>query len=1436
MRFALPALLALVTSLPIGAAQLNLPDAPLFISGSKNALVQLVMQRDNKLFFEGYPSYVDINQDGVLDIKYKPQEIDYYGYFDSEFCYSVVGGDHLEAVAIANDKKCSGHWSGDFLNYVSMTRMDLMLRTLYGGRRVVDEPGNTRLRRAFVPWENHTWGIEYTSPSVDEYLITDYTPLAQPASGKRHHFATNNILKNDVPYLRVRTNTNQRIWQWVDKERSQGDGSANMDIILDVTVCKDGFLEDNCQQYPDGGYKPIGLLHEYGENDSMYFSLITGSYENNLQGGVLRQPMASFGQNEVNPNTGVFTDAEGIVHSLNALQIPNNFENNTVQKDCGWIYNRPFQNGECKAWGNPIAEMMYEGMRYFSGVGSDTSTSPETPEFKTSGGMDADLGLAAPAWGDPYAASQPYAQCSGAYQLVISDPSPSFDGDQLPGSYFNNFTSSSLGDLHVGDLADDISQHEDELPGLKFIGESGADNDGTPTPKQVTTFRTIRGQSPEAPHRQGSYYASSVAYYGHQNDIHPGAPGKQNVRNYTLALGTPLPSINVEVAGQTISFAPFAKTVNFCNRNTSYRPTNAIVGFNVEEISDTSGSFRVSYEDMEQGADNDMDAVARYSYTVENGTVIMTVDSLTASGCAIQHMGYTVSGTTSDGVYLVIRDSDTRASADTDSPHDVPPGASPGSGWDDGVALPLTSTISFIPSMSPAAEQLQSPLWYAAKWGGFNDQNGDGIPQKMEWDSNDDGYPDNYFPVTDPSTIGNTMRAAFNQITEEIGAATAIASVAGSLRFGDKIYRAQFQSGSWTGELSAQRIGLGGAISATPLWNASERLAEKIANNGRQILTYNPASKTGIPFRWPSNPAAPLSTELHSSQVSALARNPITGQQDGQGEKRLQYIRGTDFDDFRTRNSALGDIIHSNPALVGPPAYFYRDNWGSGAPENTVPYSDFADAYNDRRRVVYVGANDGMLHAFDAGEWSGTHWTDGDGSELFAYVPSPVYQNLPELTSIGYAHKYYVDGTPTAGDVFINGSWRTVLIGGLRGGGQGIYALDVTEPETITESTARDTVLWEFSDFDDQGVGYTYSNPVIARMHNGKWAAIIANGYNNSEQNVGYRRGGGWASVIIIDIETGARVKKLFSAAAQCRGSGATPNSMTEPTAVDLDGDNIVDKIYTGDLYGCVTGFDVSSSNPNDWARGELKHRALDSNGNPMPITAPVKVGSHPTGEGVMLYFGTGKYLEPSDQYPAATARRFYAIWDKGDGKDTAQLSRISAGNLLQQRITNEQVQTFDTDGDGEIDRVIETRETSQEVINWDHHLGWYMDLAYQTNLGEQVVAAPVIRDGRILFNTHIPVGNECVPDQGGWLMALNAADGSMLNTSPFDINGDGLINDSGASGIKGRVNSLSNITVVAAGNNDLILSQSETDPVPTTTALGSSFVEGRITWLEKQP
>jgi len=296
-------LCTLLTRTAVAQSLMNLANVPLFVEGSKTSLLQLVMQRDNKLFYEAYPSYEDFNGDGVLDTTYKPDEIDYLGYFESTFCYQSLGN-HLEPVALASDKKCIGAWSGDFLNYATMTRMDVLLVVLYGGRRVVDTPTETRLRRAFVPWESHTWGVQYTSEAVDGYDISDYTPYAKPSAGKNHLFSTNNLFGlnsdplNNTPWLRVRLNQTDEIWKWVDKEGVQGDGDADYDIALDVTVCKAGFLEAFCQQYPDGNFKPTGLFHEYGENDALFFSLLTGSYNNNLRGGVLRQSMGSFGTTE----------------------------------------------------------------------------------------------------------------------------------------------------------------------------------------------------------------------------------------------------------------------------------------------------------------------------------------------------------------------------------------------------------------------------------------------------------------------------------------------------------------------------------------------------------------------------------------------------------------------------------------------------------------------------------------------------------------------------------------------------------------------------------------------------------------------------------------------------------------------------------------------------------------------------------------------------------------------------------------------------------------------------------------------------------------------------------------------------------------------------------------------------------------------------------
>ena len=1408
-------------------APLNLSDTPLFVSSGNTSLVQLVVQRDNKLFYEAYPTYIDFNGDGVLDIRYKPDEIDYIGYFGSNLCYALTSGTHMSAVSAANDKRCEEHWSGDFLNYLTMTRMDVMLHTLFGGHRSIDTNLETRLLRAFVPWTNHTWGVEYESVAVDGFDISDYSPYEVPSEGLRHHFATNNFELNDVPYLRVRTNQDTRIWSWVDKERVQGDGWSTLDLPLEVSVCNYPLLEEFCQQYPNGQYKPVGLLHEYGDRDSMLFGLLTGSFENNKRGGVLRQPMASFTNNEVDPETGNFSGSSGIVNTLNAIQIPNDFVEQSIQRDCGFQFDRAFLNGECRAWGNPVAEMMYEGMRYLGGEQAPTS------EFAVTGGMDATLGLDSPEWDDPFSSDYAHSECSIAYQLVISDPSPSYDGDQLPGSSFGSFTGSGLDGMHVGNIADFISANDASVPGLKFIGESGTLTDMAPSAKTVTSLRNIRGISPEAPHRQGSYYAPSVSYFGHQNDIHPDAAGVQTVSNFTIALGNQLPTIDVNVNGSNISFAPYAKSIAVRNEPlTNYQPTNAIVGFNVEYVTETTGSFRVSFEDNEQGADNDQDALARYYYEVVDGEVIMSVESFDAAGSVTQHMGFTVSGSNTDGIYLLVRDRNTAEHRDNDFFLDVPPGESPGGNWEDGLPLPLLQVRSFAPSPSEGAKQLKSPLWYAAKWGGFKDANNDNIPQISEWDADGDGNPDNYFPIVDPSKIDDALREVFDQINEQSAAGTSVSVSSGSLNSGSRIYQADFVSGLWTGDVESREISTTGEISSVLDWSANDELVDKISTGSRKILTYNPEESTGVAFQWPTNPLAPYNDEISASQANMLSTNPRTGIYDGLGEARVRYLRGESIQNFRQRESALGDIVHSSPQLVGAPANFYPDIWGENEPENDAAYSTFAINNRLRRRVVYVGANDGMLHGFDAGSATDGVYSAGTGEEIFAYVPAEVMQKLPALTHPRYSHRFYVDGTPQIGDAFNGTAWRTVLVGGLRGGGQGFYALDITDPDSIAEIDAEDTVLWEFTDEDDPDMGYSFGSPLIARMNNGKWAAIISNGYGSTENDGA--AGSGKSVVFVLDLFTGEVLAKLSNSA-----SLGIHNGMSDPAAVDLDGDYTVDRIYAGDLAGYIHAFDVSSSNTSTWETNASATRAFfsaqDDDGTSQPITSGIALGSHPTQPGLMLYVGTGKYLEAGDQAVSTDEHRIYGLWDKLTGSEFSLTD--STYSLLQQSITAENTNSYDIDGDGNNETTFLTRQSTQHDIDWETDNGWYLDLTYPMANGEQVVANPVLRDGKLFVSTHLPSGNQCDANEGGWLMVLNPVSGAMLEQSPFDLDSDGTFDtETLISGFKNGGNPFAEPTFAAAKKDDIMLTQDSNDPVVTSREVDASINSGTLTWRELEP
>ncbi len=1616
-------LLAAVFMTKVEAA--SIAEQPLFLSSQVPPLNLLVMGRDHKLYYEAYNDASDLNDDGALDVGYKPADIDYYGYFNSYSCYEYDSGNHrFSPTSSTADKTCSGssEWSGDFLNYLTTSRIDALRKVLYGGYRSTDSTTTTVLERAYVPQNAHAWGKEYTSVSHDGYDIRDYTPLNLPTYGTRHLFASVTLLNTTEPLLRVLNDSKYRIWEWVSIERPvagskcrdgktgpactasastlteivpesslsdltqkiyaatsassatdyasfdtlvtnyasaanlilsqspttingsrpydendfiniikgkieipyagqytffidgddavdfsldyNSDGFASNDLVVGwygahsasgsassshsgttinlaagtyniqfrhqeltgeaswalywgryvpastmtdysvrTEVCKSPLLETNCKAYSDGTttyYKPTGLLHDYGEGGKMLFGLLTGSYAKNTQGGVLRKAVSSF-TDEVNSQTGQFTAVNGIVNTINNIKTTH-FGGDYQYGNCGWIVNRPMNNGECNDWGNPIAEMMYEGIRYFAGKASPT------PEFMISatGNDDASLGLPLATWDDPYTA---HPVCSQPFELVISDINPSFDSDTLPGAYGQfggSSPSGAISGLDVNALGNTIWSHEYGTTEKIFIGQSGTDYDNAPTPKDASSFGTVRGLAPEEPTKQGSYYPASLSYFAKINDLNA-ASGDQKMSTFSVALASPLPEIKIPVGDSTIRLVPFAKSVGgsagghtISASSSAFQPTDSIIDFYVESLTDTSGVFSINYEDVEQGADHDMDAIVKYSYVVNaDNTLTVTLNSTYAAGGVIQHMGYIISGTTADGIYLEVRDVGTNS--DPDYFLDTPPGELPGGNWNDGDPLPLTATRKFSPASSSggnSASFLKNPLWYAAKYGFFDESvNGatqNDLPDSVEYDSNGDGDPDNYFLVTNALTLSEQLRKAFDNI---VGVNTSAAAVAtNSTRLGTDtfIYQASFNTDSWGGRLTAYPLLSTGGVGPSE-WSADTILdAVSSPSINRSLFTYNPTSASGVTLTWDN---------LNAAQQTALNTDD-SGTVDSRGALRLAYLQGERCNEeqnltntptstcyngfFRDRTTILGDIVNSDPWYVGQQNYGYEKLPGTEG-SSYLTYRSSAD-YLSRIGTLYVGANDGMLHAFNAGARD-SFTGEAGGSELFAYMPNAVFSQLSALTSPSYVHQYYVDGPARATDAYIDvdidgtSQWETVLVGSLGGGGKALFALRVTDPENFTAAD----VLWEIDStttgFED--LGYVLDQPFIVRMANGEWVAVFGNGYDSSS---------GHAVLYIVDLVTGALVKSI--------DVGGTLNGLSGVSPVDYNNgaiDRIVDTIYAGDLLGQLWKFDVSSGNTAQWDSAFSHNQsgtkvadplfiARGSSGNVQPITARPEVGiatATAATNDIMIYFGTGQYYATNDNIVSSPAaiESMYGILDNGSAITTTDRS-----DLVEQTIEEESSVSGS-----------EARVLSSNSVDYASKRGWYLDLESPASgaQGERVVERAQLSKGYLVYVTLIPSIDVCEFGGDSWTMIVDPETGGNLNKSIFDLNGDNsydandYLNGAVVSGKKSTNGIISSPAIITAGDRLHLVTSGTDNNINDDIVASSDELSGRGSWRQ---
>lgn len=700
-----------------------------------------------------------------------------------------------------------------------------------------------------------------------------------------------------------------------------------------------------------------------------------------------------------------------------------------------------------------------------------------------------------------------------------------------------------------------------------------------------------------------------------------------------------------------------------------------------------------------------------------------------------------------------------------------------------------------------------------------------------------------FFSAKNPTAFAAALSKILFDITDRNSSSSAVALNSGSLYGGSRLFQARFNTKDWSGELDAYAIQQDGSVSTSPVWSASGLVPSA---SSRRIVTFDGSG--GTPFEWSS-----LTTAQQAALVNTATLNFLRGDRSNETPKG----------NFRQRSSVLGDIIHSAPLFVGPPSAGYPNYWGPSQPENSVPYTSYVISKSSRTPMVFVGSNDGMLHGFNA----------KTGVEMFAYVPSVLIPRLPELSKLGYAHKYYVDGSPVALDAYFqsDSSWHTVLTGGLAGGGQAIYALDISDAPTSsdTESTLSNRVLWEFTDADDADLGYTYSKPNIVRLANGKWGVIFGNGYNNTDTDT-HVSSTGDAVLYIVDIETGSIIKKLdtgVGSADDPTGSNR-PNGLSTVAPVDVDGDHIVDYVYGGDLFGNLWKFDLSNSAVSKWkiAYGTtntpkplFQARAVQSNPQTaQPITVRPVVGRHESGYGFMVYFGTGKYFEVGDNSTVnQDTQTFYAVWDQNDISPALVINRsyLTQQKILREVTASGYVYRLTTDIQPKWDDP--KKSGVSKTAGQNDSLGWFMDL-YNTNMGsntanygERQVTDPVLRGHRIIFTTLLPLDNPCDFGGSGWLMELDARTGKRLPYTPFDTNGDGIFNASDtlivdinndgtndhvpAAGKKSKVGILPSPAVISdkAHGREYKYESGSTGQIEVTTENPGPGDSGRTSWLE---
>lgn len=473
----------------------------------------------------------------------------------------------------------------------------------------------------------------------------------------------------------------------------------------------------------------------------------------------------------------------------------------------------------------------------------------------------------------------------------------------------------------------------------------------------------------------------------------------------------------------------------------------------------------------------------------------------------------------------------------------------------------------------------------------------------------------------------------------------------------------------------------------------------------------------------------------------------------------------------------LGDIINSTPKIVKSPAFYYGfDN-----------YSDFYSEKEDRDPMVYVGANDGALHAFHLVDK--TEGTVADaGTESWAFVPHSLQYKLNlatsdpslDMCSDDYCHLYFVDGNPIAADIYADGAWQTILVSGLREGGESYFALDVTSGLPLGTAGGA-SYKWEFSDPD---LGQSWADPSIDRVTSGTgktWAVYLSSGYSPTDRSLdeAYLYG------LLADDMAPLWEDASNNPISKWKLSTKLANALAAPLSLDLDLDTdfASDHIYTGDLYGSF--YRVQNIGEDETpAVSQLLNLGNTTHAN--PIRGQADFAYSETIKEVWLYFGSGRYEDARDKLNNAR-QYFFGLKDTPDNDAAypdsyvvtpSELNAVSinlaADNLVSGASLSESIIVLDA-------RTLSDAESSNRyrVIDGLNSLkrSWVLRLiAAGSDGAERVTSQPLVVGGMVFFTAFTPSSDACSGSGTTWLYALQYDSGLGPDEPVFDIDGNGRV------------------------------------------------------------